>query len=474
MSHKLLLFILIYFPCSLFCGHDDVYAFVTNTQADTVSAFNTEEEGNLSEVLYYGSSYTISVGENPKYLATSSDGKYVYVVNQGNGINNGTVSIIDVVNIDTPPVSITVGVNPNNIVITDNFAFVPNRGSNTVTAIDTTTFVTQDIIVEETPSFVAKNIAEQYIYVSNKASNSVSVINSSTLVVDYIINIPQYAGLDAAPEFITFDTNDTAYVANTGSPTISTIPFPITSATNIRLNTPTARANFIAVYDNFAYICCSNTHQVLVINPASPTDPPILLPRDREPTFLIFSATLPIDAFIVYNGADNVSVNAPGSTVVFPIIIVERNPTMIARKPTSNFAYVPNSGDDSVTVIDMEAKSVISRIEVGSSPYYVAFASMAGFHNTISVSAKGTTSNKFLTQTEFTNKIAWNAADDETEITKYSVYRDSVFIGSILKGSPYVMDSHNSKEGKTYSYSVIGQNTTGDTLAFGYITIFTK
>ncbi|HRN30242.1 MAG TPA: hypothetical protein PK890_11160, partial [Terrimesophilobacter sp.] len=49
-------------------------------------------------------------------------------------------------------------------------------------------------------------------------------------------------------------------------------------------------------------------------------------------------------------------------------------PTMVAVSPDGTTAYVPNEGDNTVSVINVATRSVVDTIAVGTQPEWVAFS----------------------------------------------------------------------------------------------------
>ena len=65
-------------------------------------------------------------------------------------------------------------------------------------------------------------------------------------------------------------------------------------------------------------------------------------------------------------------------TAVLATVPVGTHPYGVAVHPDGTFAYVTNSHDDTVSVIDVPARAVVATLPVGSLPYGVAVATASG------------------------------------------------------------------------------------------------
>ena len=159
---------------------------------------------------------TITVGSGPEGVAINPAGTYAYVANKG----SNTVSKINLTN-DTVVATIPAGSGPCDVAINPagTYAYVTNSGSNTVSKINLSdNSIVATITVGAQPRYIAINPAGTYAYVTNSGSNTVSKINLSTDTVTATISVglwPQVGGIDPAGTF--------AYVANYTSRTVSKI-----------------------------------------------------------------------------------------------------------------------------------------------------------------------------------------------------------------------------------------------------------
>ncbi len=219
------------FPNSVVFGPLDFRAYVVN------DFYNAQGNGTVSVIDRYSHALlaTIVVGEGPRCIAISPNGKRVYVTNG----EDGTVSVIDtttltvvttipnfigtayglavtpdgkyvyamgstlgIVVIDTATNNITTTISPTlipgyipcNVAITPNgkFAYVTACGANSVVVVDTKLNTIVDTIPVGTPTLgpvygVAIGPFGRYVYVTSSPTNDVYVIDtSSNTVVDTI------------------------------------------------------------------------------------------------------------------------------------------------------------------------------------------------------------------------------------------------------------------------------------------------
>ena len=222
-------------PAGVVVSPDGKRVYVANTGSKTVSVIDNEP----ASVNYNTVISTVSVGSSPSALAISPDGTRLYVANTG----NRTVSVINIdtatntyQRIDANPsifsMDIRVGSSPSALALSGTRLYVANRGSNTVSVIDTATNKVIDanpsifstgIKVGSSPSALA--LSGTRLYVANRGSGTVSVINTATNSVTNTITV------GSQPSSVAVSPDGTrAYVANTGSGTVSVIN--INAATN--------------------------------------------------------------------------------------------------------------------------------------------------------------------------------------------------------------------------------------------------
>ncbi|HZE78780.1 MAG TPA: YncE family protein [Nitrososphaeraceae archaeon] len=204
--------------------------YVTNRGSDTVSIIDGSTNSKL---------HNVTVGNSPVGIAVNPTANWIYVTN----INSGTVSVIDGI---TNKVTNTIAVNkaPYSIAVNPltNKIYVTNIGSNTVSVIDgKDNKIVSNVTAGENPVGVAVNTLTNIIYVTNYASDTVSVIDGkdnkiiknitvnpslrgSYKIGDPVFSMPILVKFPLIASLVAINTVDnTVYVTNTGSDTVSVI-----------------------------------------------------------------------------------------------------------------------------------------------------------------------------------------------------------------------------------------------------------
>ena len=144
-------------PRGIAVSPDGKEAYVANADDNTVSVIDTATKMVVA---------TIAVGDEPQGVAFSPNGATAYVTN----IKDNTVSVIDTAT-RTQTATIAVGRNPQSIAVTPDGqrAYVPNFDDDTVTVIDLTTHtpLADPIVVGEGPLGVAVKADGTRVYVTN-------------------------------------------------------------------------------------------------------------------------------------------------------------------------------------------------------------------------------------------------------------------------------------------------------------------
>lgn len=205
------------------------------------------------------SSKDITVGTTPSALTVGGDGR-LYVANKG----SGTVSVVDTTTygvIDT----IAVGSQPMALAVGTGKVYVANQGSNTVSVIDTATLAVTSVGVGAQPTALAVG-AGNTLYVANQGSSTLSTIDTVTNTLS-----PNTIGVGPAPSSVAVSADGSvAYVANAND-TVSVIN-TTTSAlvSTVRFDTDATGAHAVTVAPNGAvYVVDATDRTVRVLVPPS-------------------------------------------------------------------------------------------------------------------------------------------------------------------------------------------------------------
>ena len=295
---------------------------------------------------------TITVGSDPEGVAINPVGTFAYVTNKG----SNTVSKINLTN-DTVVATISAGSGPTDVVINPagTFAYVTNSGSNTVSKINLATdMVTATISVGAQPRYIAINPVEPYAYVTNSGSNTVSKINLATDMVTATISVGLWPQVGVINPDGTF-----AYVANYTSRTVSKIDTASDVVT--------------------ATISVGSGPSDVTINPAG--------------TF----------AYVVNAASGTISKIDMASDIVTATISVGSGPSDVTINPAGTFAYVTHYGSGTlpsiVSKINLVTNSVATTISVGSAPSDVTINPAGTFAYVVNTTS-GTVSKITLTATD--------------------------------------------------------------------------
>lgn len=230
-------------PSAIAVSSNGFFAFVTNSQANTVTAFRVGTDGALLPASPSPANPNPApVGTAPRAVAISRDSRFLYVANSGSDsvtiFDIGTAGVLTLVPQATgnPNPIAAGGSSPIALTIspTGRFLYVANSTSNTVTAfqIETSGLLTQvlsigpgtnPISVSGTgPTALAMSSTGQFLYVTNGASNTVTAFRVETsglltLVPPAGSNPNPFSTGGTAPNGIAVSSNGASlYIANGG------------------------------------------------------------------------------------------------------------------------------------------------------------------------------------------------------------------------------------------------------------------
>lgn len=213
-----------------------------------VSSYVTEKVYAINPI--NNTIFEIDVGPKPFGVATTPDGKRVYVANSGNNtvsvIDTTANNVIDTVKVGTSPYGVAVSPDGKKV-------YVTNQGSDNISVIDTVTNnVTATVKVVKYPAGVAVTPDGTKVYVANhcKYVGTVSVINTTiNMVTENIIVDENPCGVSIAQD------GKWVYVTTAGSENDSGSVSVINTTTNTVLpsrvfvgNRPSGIGQFIGSF----------------------------------------------------------------------------------------------------------------------------------------------------------------------------------------------------------------------------------
>jgi predicted alpha-1,2-mannosidase len=161
--------------------------YVANNNTNNVSVISTATNQGIA---------TVPVGSVAADVAATPDGKTVWVTNYG----DGTVQPIDVAT-HTAGAPIAVGANPERDAISPDgkYLWIANQGAGTASEIDLSTDTVAHTVTVGAQPFGVTVGPDDTAYVGNTGSNSVSVINASGAVTGTIALGSSPSGLGVSP-----------------------------------------------------------------------------------------------------------------------------------------------------------------------------------------------------------------------------------------------------------------------------------
>lgn len=275
----------------------------------------------------------VIVGGDPQGVAVDPDGKHAYVASYA----DNALQVIDTAN-QRVVGSIHVGANPRGVAVDPDsrHAFVTNYSENSVSVIDTASGkVIRNVAVGVNPTAVAIFPRDHYAFVTNYYGNTVSVINTANLRL--IGTVP----VGAHPDGVAIDPRgEFAYVTNSASNSVSVIDVRQQRVARTVLVGRSPQKIAIDHDGRHAYVTNYGDNNVSVI------DLPTHLGIDLYKALLKVNNTIPVGI----------------------------GPRGLAVDRDSHHAFVVNVADETMSVIDTAAGTVISTSYVGHSPDEVAVA----------------------------------------------------------------------------------------------------
>jgi YVTN family beta-propeller protein len=164
------------------------------------------------------------LGLNPVYATSSVDGSYIFVVTQGDGVHPGALDILTPGTTPAVAASVPLGVRPTYSYLDAhlNRLYVTNAGDNTVSVFDASNVnvansppipsLSPPVAVGTAPAGIVALKDGTRFYVVNSGSNDVTVVSATSFAVLKTVAV------GVGPTFVAADPGSTkVYVANPGS-----------------------------------------------------------------------------------------------------------------------------------------------------------------------------------------------------------------------------------------------------------------
>ncbi len=322
----------------------------------------------------YPQTWSQTTGDSPK-IAHAQDGPFIYVTNA----NSNSVSVISGVTW-VPTTTIAVGVRPVGIAFNQPRAeiYVANGASGDISVIDCASNRAVATIATGAGSYgVAFSHDGTRAYVSNAGSKTVTIIDtSSRTVIATISGLGQAQGIAVSPD------GARLYVVNEDNVgTVSVIDLVnYTETTRVEVGgsypvgialTPDGRRAYVTVGQNgdpFVAVLDTATNKTAGVIRAAPT-----------------AATLPAITpdgsrlCIPNTGSDTVSVIDTSTNRVVATIPVGKGPYAAAISPDARHAFVTNANAASLSVIDLRSNAVVATAtgNLGSIPSGIAVSAFS-------------------------------------------------------------------------------------------------
>lgn len=311
-------------------GLKSLMLYVTNTSDNTVTILD-RLTNSVVEV--------VQVGKWPKGIVVDRAGACAYVANAG----SNTVSMIDTMTNEVEDtIDLPLGISPSAVAVTSDgkYLFTANTDSDNVSMIDTDLKRCIDTLrVGHIPVDLRVSPAGQYLYVVNEGSNDLYIMDiENRQLVDRVPMRSEPAGIA-----VTGDNfgNDRLFVANRGSSSI------------LVLDVAGGRVQKSSILQG----------------EYGPTK--IVLDQDRDRLYVTNQRDNSVSSFSISipQGIQNDPRNQGGFQE--NRYQAGLSPIGLALDSARNFLYVVNSGEDSLSIIDLRQERVVESIKVGKEPFGV-------------------------------------------------------------------------------------------------------
>ena len=297
---------------------------------------------------------TVPTGFMPVALAINSVTNKIYVANT----NSNTVTVID--GATNSAVTVPVGWAPQAVAVDSaiNKIYVANANSNTVTVIDGTNNATSTVEVGGEPLAIAANPVTNKIYVSNYHGNSVTIIDGTT-------NSTLTVAVGSYPEALAINqiTNQ-VYVVNCGGGNVTIIDGATNSTFAVAVGAaPEALA--INQQTNKVYVANYTSNNLTVIDGVTRLTTTVSVGQGPS---AVSVNPVTNQIYVANEQAGSVTIIDAATLSVINTIPVGGNPSAVQVDPVTNKAYVTNYlWFGTVTMID-GGSGLTSTLRVGTYP----------------------------------------------------------------------------------------------------------
>jgi uncharacterized protein len=305
-------------------------------------------------------SQNISTGQQPMAVAVNESTNKAYVVNRSSNsvaaIDGKTRAAIGTIQTGSGPEGIAV--NP-----VTNRVYVANSTASSVTVIDGgTDEVLAAVRAGSYCQALAVNPTTNRIYVANNSGHSVTVIDGATHETTTV-------RVGQGPRAIVVNpVTNKVYTANYGSKDVSEID----GATNAVTSVPTGKHPWAIAVDSRAnqiYAVNEDSANVSIIDGATHATRNVTV--GAIPFAVAVNPTTNRAYVLTYAGNTMAVIDGATGTVTNTLTLAT-HPSAIAINPKTNQIYVANQSSGSVLVIDGKANRVTATMKAGTIPYAMA------------------------------------------------------------------------------------------------------
>jgi YVTN family beta-propeller protein len=376
-------------PVSLAFSPDGSKAYVVNYNSQSIDVINTATASVIA---------TIAVGDRPNSIAVSPDGSRVYVTNQ-------FLNTLQVINTGTNTIAATVAVgsNPSGVAVSHDGTriYVSNAGSGNVSIIDagnhtlTATLATgsNPVITANSVTSACSSLPVTFTITVNPSSQT-PVISTGTATgyISACVGSPS-----ASPDIERFTLSGSGLVTAISATApagfeVSLVPGsgygsqvsvqPVGGTVKSTLvyvrSAATASGN---ISGNVTLSSTSAANQSVALKgvvhslPGLNTVPDQTVANGATTTPVNFTGTS--NTFHWLNNAPGIGLPASGTGNIAAFTAVNNgsNPvvaTLTATPMSAAYAYIANTADNSVSVVDLQTRQVVAVIAVGLAPQGVA------------------------------------------------------------------------------------------------------